>query len=99
MQRNRRKLSLTTIGQVALAAIFFASPANAIEPWKVALSDQLAEEHGCILQEFLSLREFNLGEKLILEGRIRCLDEREFDYEKKEKHLRFEIKLCEPVYC
>ncbi len=36
---------------------------------------------------------------MVLSGKARCYDGREFDFSQKKSHLKFDIKVCEPTVC
>lgn len=86
-------LLLLTIGQVILTR-----PAAA-EVWEQLLGAQLYDEHKCTLAGTLYVRELPSGDSVILSGRARCFDGREFDFSQSKPHMKFEIRSCDPVYC
>lgn len=68
-------------------------------PWRIVLQDQLRKEKGCDLKEVLMYQEIPLGDEIMIEGRVSCLDERAFDFSRTRQHQKFRIELCEPVVC
>ena len=44
-------------------------------------------------------RTFELAGDTVIEGRVRCLDGREFDFTRPKPHLKFELRLCQPAVC
>ncbi|AHB50091.1 hypothetical protein W911_07865 [Hyphomicrobium nitrativorans NL23] len=68
-------------------------------PWRMILQDQLKKEKGCDLKEVLSYQEIPLGDEIMIEGRVSCIDDRAFDFTRSRKHQKFRIELCEPVVC
>lgn len=68
-------------------------------PWRIILQEQLKKEKGCDLKEVLMYQEIPLGDEIMIEGRVSCLDERAFDFSRTRKHQKFRIELCEPVVC
>jgi hypothetical protein len=79
-----------------------AARAEGVEPDPVTralLTQQLKQERGCQLDRFISWRAFGLAGHAILEGRIACVDGRQFDVTRSAQHRRFEIRLCLPAYC
>lgn len=71
--------------------------AHGKESWEVLLTHQLQEQQRCALTEILTVREVRIGGRVGLEGRIRCADTREFDFQRENENQRFTIRLCEPV--
>ena len=67
------------------------------ESWQVLLAHQLKEQQRCELSEVLFVREIKVGGKLGLEGRIRCADTREYDFQRDQENERFILRKCEPV--
>lgn len=95
-------------GRLGLVALLgFAAAASAQEdiplpsegPWRLILKTQLAAEKNCDLNEVLVYREIPLGDETAIEGRVSCIDGREFDFNRKRKHQKFTIELCEPTVC
>jgi hypothetical protein len=68
-------------------------------PWRLVLKDQLKHEKGCDLKEVLLYEEIPLGEDVGVQGKVSCLDNREFDFSRARKHQKFRIELCEPTVC
>lgn len=73
-------------------------PANE-SPWRIILKDQLLHEKNCGLNEVLTFQEVPLGDDSGLDGRVSCIDGREFNFTRKRKHQKFTIELCEPTVC
>lgn len=85
---------------VALAAAgMVTSGARAAEPWEQVLAQQLETEQKCTLTTTYNVHEFPLGDQMVLSGKVRCYDGREFDFSQKKNHLKFDIKACEPAVC
>lgn len=76
-------------------------PPEAIQegPWRLILKDQLKQEKGCDLNEVLTYQEIPLGDDVGVQGRVSCLDNRQFDFSRNRKHQKFRIELCEPTVC
>lgn len=68
-------------------------------PWRIILGDQLKAEKACNLNEVLTFQEIPLGDDVGLDGRVSCIDGREFNFTRKRKHQKFTIELCEPTVC
>lgn len=69
------------------------------QPWSVLLRQQLTADKGCTVVEILSSNEFKVGDETMLEGRIACMDGRQFDFVRRQPHLKFELRICDPVVC
>lgn len=67
--------------------------------WELALKVQLKSERQCDLARVVSVREFKLAGEEAIEGRVRCVDAREFDFSRPKKHAKFELRLCAPATC
>jgi hypothetical protein len=76
-----------------------AATAGAKAPWEHVLSQQLDLEQKCVLTSTYNVQEWQLGNEMVLSGKARCFDGREFDFSQKKNHLKFEIKACEPTIC
>jgi hypothetical protein len=91
------------IGALALVAPVIAqdTPPKLPEegPWRLVLKSQLKQEKGCDLNEVLIYQEIPLGDDVGVQGRVSCLDNREFDFSRTRKHQKFRIELCEPTVC
>jgi hypothetical protein len=73
--------------------------AAALEPWEQLLSQQLDQEQKCMMAATYDVQEWPLGNEMVLSGKARCYDGREFDFSQKKSHLKFDIKACEPSVC
>lgn len=95
------------IGALAIGALAVVSPVIAQDgppsptegPWRLVLKSQLKQEKGCDLNEVLIYQEIPLGDDVGVQGRVSCLDNREFDFSRTRKHHKFRIELCEPTVC
>jgi hypothetical protein len=85
----------------ALSAVLaMSAPLGAAEEtWLTLLRLQLRDEQRCDLSFVVSWRELPIEGLNTLEGRIRCLDGREYDFERKRPHLKFALRLCQPAQC
>lgn len=85
---------------VAFIFLICAAPtAGSDEMWEATLRLQLEGEKRCQLQSFVSVRELPVEGLGGLEGRIRCIDGREFDFSRQRQHQKFELRLCQPAVC
>lgn len=90
-----------------LVAVFAFSPALADDgplvpnegPWRVILKEQLKSEKACDLNEVLAYQEVPLGSDVGVDGRVSCIDGREFNFTRKGKHQKFSIEICAPAVC
>ncbi|MCL4764638.1 MAG: hypothetical protein KJZ80_00210 [Hyphomicrobiaceae bacterium] len=73
--------------------------ADGEESWMPALRHVLASEKKCDMGDILWSREVPVGSSVTLEGRIRCLDGREFDFTRLRPHMKFDVRLCQPSVC
>lgn len=67
--------------------------------WQGVLTLQLKDEHRCDLDKVLFDRDVEAGGRVSKEGRVRCLDGREFDFSRPSTHETFDIRLCQPSVC
>ncbi len=83
----------------AAGVVAFAFSATALEPWEQVLSQQLGSEQKCILTSTYNVQRWHLGEEMVLSGKARCYDGREFNFSQKKSHLKFDLRFCEPTVC
>ncbi len=102
MQSGPIRGSTTQLMGLASAAIIASTATIAIaaaEPWEQVLSQQLASEQMCDMSGTYNVKEFPLGDDVVMMGKARCLDGREFDFSQQKNHMKFEIRQCEPTVC
>jgi len=95
-----------TLGLAALLAIPAAAAAqeeappvvNGV-PWRLVLEQQLRQEKTCDLNEVLMFDELKREGETVLEGKISCIDGRQFDFKRLHEHQKFELDLCQPAVC
>jgi hypothetical protein len=69
------------------------------ETWMPVLRLQLARSHNCTLERVMFVRETPLAGDVGLDGRVRCIEGREYDFSRQRAHQAFEIRLCQPAVC
>ncbi len=86
---------------LAAAAAFglAASRCSAAEPWELILTEQMTHELGCKVIKVSNVRQFRLGESLVIDGHADCEDGRAYDFTRPKDHLSFRFRACEPVVC
>lgn len=81
--------------------------------WMTLLKLQLRDGYNCAFESFLYWRHVPLGRKVGplgskvgppgsevgTEGRVRCLDRREYEFSRAREHEKFVIRLCQPSVC
>jgi hypothetical protein len=97
-QRARRNVVCSLVA-AALGMSGAVTSAAAKEPWEQVLSQQLDLEQKCVLTGTYNVQEWPLGSEMVLSGKARCYDGREFDFSQRKNHLKFDIKACEPAVC
>ncbi len=97
-----RALMLSTVGVGLLGAAavgISTAMAQDVEPWQTLLQLQLEETKKCSLAGTMFVREMPTSEGVIISGRAKCFDGREFDFSQSKPHMKFDIKACDPTYC
>ena len=97
--RRSKVIAVVLAGALALAIVVTAEITAGGGLWRLALSAQLQTDKRCRLDKVIDYKEFRIGDQLVREGRIRCLDAREFNFSQKKSHLKFELRLCQPARC
>ncbi len=88
----------------AAATLLLSGAVGAMEPavpptWLPLLKLQLEEANGCVLSEVLTWRDMRVGNDIGTEGRVRCIDSREYDFTRQREHQKFTLRLCQPAVC
>ncbi len=96
---HRSRLASASIAAGIIAAALGASAALAKDPWEQVLSQQLDMEQKCVMTTTYNVQEWPLGDEMVISGKARCYDGREFDFSQKKNHLKFDIKACAPTVC
>lgn len=93
----------TIASAMALAALWLAAPGHAQEAgdasWLAVLRLQLRDNNHCQIDKVLFSRQIPLGADVGLEGRVACVDGREYDFSRQRPHEKFDIRLCQPTVC
>lgn len=90
----------TAIGLVgASGSVALAQSTVLTQSQKTLLELQLQEHYNCTLSQVLFARELEIGGRKQLEGRIRCVDQREVDFAQAGDNQRFTLQLCMPTVC
>jgi hypothetical protein len=76
-----------------------AGAARSEEAWFGVLKAQLVKEKSCQLAHLVESREVTIAGAKLREGRIRCVDGREYDFTQPSAHGKFEFKACQPAIC
>lgn len=69
------------------------------EPWMPLVRLQVKDANGCDVAHLVFSREVPLGNAVSIEGRLRCVDGREYDFTRARPHLKFDFRLCQPTIC
>lgn len=98
--RTARVVVLTMALGLAIPANADEEPgASGVQPWSLLLRQQLQQDKGCTVVDILSSNEFKVGDETMLEGRVSCVDGRQFDFNRRQPHMKFEFRICDPVVC
>ena len=100
--RHRCSLSLLMALALAVPSSLLAQEGEedpSSQPWRLLLQQQLKAGKACDLNEVINYNELDLGDHKALEGRISCIDGREFTFTRPRPHQKFEFNLCEPTVC
>lgn len=93
-------MSIRSGTAAAILAVASSIAVAADQPsWLPLLKMQLKESHGCMLDKVLYSRDLKVGADTGTEGRVSCIDRREYDFMRKKEHQRFELRLCQPTVC
>jgi hypothetical protein len=97
--RARLSRIARVLSTAAALGILGAAAVQGAEAWEILLTQQLKDQQRCTLALILNVNEVRVGDRVGLVGRIRCVDTREFDFQREQVNQRFEIKLCQPAVC
>ena len=67
--------------------------------WTIILRQQAVADKRCEVREIIHFREFELGTDKAVEGRLACVDGREYDFSRARAHQPFKFVVCEPTVC
>ncbi len=59
----------------------------------------MTHELGCKVVNVSNVRQFRLGESLVIDGHADCEDGRAYDFTRPKDHMSFQFRACEPVVC
>ena len=96
MVTSSRRMHAALVLALSVAA---NSCALAQEAWEATLKLQLETEKKCLLETYVSVRRLPIEALGGLEGRVRCIDGREFDFSRQRAHQKFQLHLCQPAVC
>lgn len=97
---NHAATALLAVALAALASIGVrAQQAETADQWQALLKLQLKQSYNCDLATVLYVRDVPVGNLTSMEGRVRCIDEREFEFSRMRSHEKFTIHLCQPAVC
>ncbi|MEP0940692.1 MAG: hypothetical protein ABJH20_03085 [Rhizobiaceae bacterium] len=85
------------IGLVALLQTTAYAQTDPI--WLDELKAQIYQDETCDANYFLNIAEYKLGDDLIQEAKVVCIDGRQFDAARTGEFSRFIFKACQPVVC
>lgn len=97
---NHAATALLAVALAASASIGVrAQQAETADQWQALLKLQLKQSYNCDLATVLYVRDVPVGNLTSMEGRVRCIDEREFEFSRMRSHEKFTIHLCQPAVC
>lgn len=103
-----RKRRIMGLAVAAVAAVLMASGAPSLvrgdeeaddQVWKVPLTLQLKDSFACDIATYVYVRKLPSEDGMLIEGRARCHDGREFTFTRPKPHMPFFIESCEPTVC
>ena len=103
--RTTQALASAALLAFAATAVPASNPAGAEDKaaaaptWQGVLSLQLKDDYRCDLEKIVFERDIEVGGNVSKEGRVHCLDGREFDFTRPSEHEKFTIRLCQPTVC
>ena len=69
------------------------------DTWLLVLQQQLDASVSCSYEHIVWVKSFELAGAVVIDGRVRCMDGREFYFTRPKPHLAFELRECEPAIC
>lgn len=67
--------------------------------WLDDLKVQILADENCNPNYYLNIAEYKLGDDLIQEAKVVCVDGRQYDATRTGEFSLFVIKACQPVVC
>lgn len=95
----RRTVLAITAGVAVAGGPHVAGAAEPADSWTTLLQLQLKEDYNCHIDKVLYSRHVEIGNDIGTEGRLRCLDRREYEFTRRRQHQKFTIRLCQPTVC
>ena len=97
---RKRKRILLFLALTASALVINAGWATAADDvWLLLLKQQLLDTRKCFFEHIVHVRTFELADVAVIDGRVRCMDGREFYFTRPKPHLAYELRECEPAVC
>ena len=92
--------AILTAFAAAQITLFQATAQAQTDPvWLDELKSQIMADQGCNPNYYLNIAEYRLGDDLIQEAKVVCIDGRQFDATRTGEFSLFVIKACQPVVC
>ncbi len=91
--------TLIYAGMIALAGFGKATAQGTDPVWLDELKAQIYQDEKCDANYFLDVQEFRLGDSIVYEARVQCVDGRQFDAKRTGEISPFVISACQPVVC
>ena len=92
--------SVLKVFAVILIALFQTTAQAQTDPaWLDELKAQIFTDQNCNPNYYLNIAEYKLGDDLIQEAKVVCVDGRQFDATRTGEFSLFVIKACQPVVC
>ena len=90
---------LAAFAAAQLALLHATALAQTDPAWLDELKTQIQVDQECNPNYFLNIAEYRLGDDLIQEAKVVCVDGRQFDATRTGEFSLFVIKACQPVVC
>ena len=97
--QSHRSLRLSLATLVGALVASGVGRAEDVQPWELVLQEQIRHERNCEVSHYVSVKTFRLSGEDVIDGRLRCVDGREFTFTREKAHQKFKIESCEPAVC